>query len=103
MSTALTLTIGNISAAIGTNIFLGAEAPRYPTGYGISIVSWTIMIPVCNPLITQAVLLSAIIAAGSLWYLCAKENTRRDSLQIEQSPEELEHMGDKSPYYRYIM
>ncbi|GFZ52265.1 hypothetical protein JCM24511_10038 [Saitozyma sp. JCM 24511] len=36
MSSALELTMANISAAIGTNIFLGREAPNYPTGFGIS-------------------------------------------------------------------
>ncbi|ORY22904.1 retrograde regulation protein 2 [Naematelia encephala] len=91
MATALQLTVGNISAAIGTNVFLGKEAPNYPTGYGISI----------------AVLVLGIICAGVLWLMCNRENKRRDGMDINAiqatySDAQLEAMGDKSPLFRYI-
>lgn len=40
-NTASTLQLGiaNFATAIGTNSYLGTEAPRYPTGFGVGMVS----------------------------------------------------------------
>lgn len=36
---AITCTMGSISTIVGTNVYLGAEAPKYTTGLSLSIVS----------------------------------------------------------------
>ncbi|RSH89712.1 hypothetical protein EHS25_001697, partial [Saitozyma podzolica] len=91
MSSALELTMANISAAIGTNIFLGREAPNYPTGFGISLFTVGL----------------GIVLAGLLWWMLARENERRDKLDkaavARLSPAEIEEMGDSAPTFRYIL
>jgi MFS family permease len=37
-ATTLQLGIANFATAIGTNSYTGAEAPRYPTGFGVGMV-----------------------------------------------------------------
>lgn len=36
---AVTCTMGSLSTVVGTNVYLGREAPRYTTGLSLSIVS----------------------------------------------------------------
>jgi hypothetical protein len=103
MSSALELTMANISAAIGTNvrdqfghgltlqIFLGREAPNYPTGFGISLFTVGL----------------GIVLAGLSWWMLARENDRREKLDktvvARLSPTEIEEMGDSAPTFRYIL
>jgi hypothetical protein len=96
MSSALELTMANISAAIGTNvrdqfghgltlqIFLGREAPNYPTGFGVSLFTVGL----------------GIVLAGLLWWMLAREN---EAVVVRLSPAEIEEMGDSAPTFRYIL
>ncbi|RSH95800.1 hypothetical protein EHS25_000892 [Saitozyma podzolica] len=85
MSSALELTMANVSAAIGTN------APNYPTGFGISLATVGL----------------GFVLAGLLWWMLARENARRENLDKvvvnRLSPVEIEEMGDSAPTFRYIL
>ncbi len=84
-------TIANFCGAIGANIYLEKQAPRYPLGFGFSL----------------GVLLGGVSAALALKYFLEKENAKRDLISLEQvkqqySEQQLLEMGDKSPLYRYV-
>ena len=59
---ALSLMMANIGGAIGSNIFLESEIPRYWTGYGLS----------------AGFLALAIVCATVLRFVLVRENRRRD-------------------------
>lgn len=61
------MTVGNLGGAIGANIFLDYQAPKYPLGYGLCL----------------AVALAGIIAAVVLRFLVRRENKRREAISEE--------------------
>lgn len=65
---AMAFTMGNLGGAVGSNIYLVEEAPRYWTGYGVSLTCTTV----------------AIIAVFVLRWAYIKENKRRDSMSEEE-------------------
>jgi cbb3-type cytochrome oxidase subunit 3 len=74
-----------------SQVFLGREAPDYPTGFGISLATVGL----------------GIVLAGLLWWMLARENARRENLDkaivSRLSPLEIEEMGDNAPTFRYIL
>lgn len=89
---ALQLTVGNLGGAVGSNIYLSREAPRYWTGYGVSL----------------GVLVMAIIAGIILRIKLKAINAERDKMTTEEiyaryTPAQLADMGDKSPLFRYTL
>ena len=89
---AIQISIGNLGGAIGSNIYLGKEAPHYWTGYGFSL--GIIIVALC----------SAIILRLSL----NRINKQRDLMVPEEihakySQQELLDMGDYSPFFRYTL
>lgn len=88
---ALLISVGNLGGAIGSNIYLQSQAPKYPLGYGLSL----------------AILVTANICTVVLRFVYVKENSRReemteDDVREKYGEEELLLMGDKSPLYRYV-
>jgi MFS family permease len=110
---AMSIMMGNFGGAIGSNIYLAQEAPRYWTGYGVSIA--------CCAL--------AIVSTFVLRWAYKRENWKRDQISEEEvratytegtrfltplpalarmnfvltcDSAELLDMGDKSPLYRYV-
>lgn len=106
---AMAFTMGNLGGAVGSNIYLDKEAPRYWTGYGVSMACTTI----------------AIIAVFVLRWVYKRENARRDLISEDEVrakytegnvtplacaldttnstfPAELLVLGDRSPLYRYV-
>lgn len=85
--------LGNIGGIIGSNIFLGSEAPHYWTGYGVCL----------------GVGVMSAVATLVMRFLLKRENDRRDKLsevEIHASythEDELLRMGDASPYFRYTL
>lgn len=65
---AFQLTIASLATAIGTNSYLGREAPYYPTGFGLSM----------------AMCASSIIIAITLYFLLKRENRKLDEKEAEQ-------------------
>lgn len=93
---ALVITVGNLGGIMGSNIYIGAEAPNYPTGFGTCL----------------GVVLASITATLIVRRLLNKENRKRDAhmqgrtaedVVAEIGEERLLHMGDKSPFYRYTL
>jgi predicted MFS family arabinose efflux permease len=89
---ALLISGGNLGGAVGSNIFLASQAPRYPLGYGMCL----------------GMNLAAIAAAVVLRFAYTAINKRRDkkdpaATREKYSEEELLIMGDKSPLYRYVV
>ena len=89
---ALLISIGNLGGAVGSNIYLAKEEPRYWLGYGFSI----------------GILTAAICATFILRIAYLKANKDRDQMseaevRSKHTPEELLDLGDKSPLYRYVV
>lgn len=81
---------------MGSNIYLAREAPRYHTGFGVSL----------------AMCVLAIIATVILRWGYSTENKRRDQLERDvsnaeirarYSEEEMLELGDRSPFFRYTL
>ena len=93
---ALLISVGNFGGIAGSNIYIAAEAPKYPAGFGTSL----------------AICCLAVVAAYVLRIGFQRENAKRDRLLAEEGEEairaryteqELLDMGDKSPFYRYTL
>lgn len=108
---ALSIMMGNFGGAVGCNIYLAREAPKYQTGFGISLACLTL----------------AIVCTFVLRWVYMRENAQRDKISEEEvrakytegkdSPrvfrlarpntdyttEELLDLGDRSPLYRYVL
>ena len=93
---ALLISVGNMGGIAGSNIFLAAQAPEYPTGFGTGI----------------AICCCAIAMAYVLRVAYRKENEKRDRLMTEKSDDEIRAMyteqelldlGDRSPFFRYTL
>lgn len=88
---ALLISLGNLGGAIGSNIFLESQNPRYWLGYGFCL----------------GICAAAIACVTVLKFSWAKDNKKRDAMdeaeiRAQYTEEELLKMGDKSPLYRYV-
>lgn len=89
---ALLISVGNLGGAIGSNIYIAKQEPRYWLGYGYSL----------------GTLCAAIASTMILKTAFQRENKKRDAMSEEEcrlkySEEEMLAMGDKSPLYRYVV
>lgn len=89
---AIQISIGNLGGAIGSNIYLGKEAPHYWTGYGFSL----------------GIIIVALFSAIILRIRLDQINKKRDSMSLadihaKYSEQELLDMGDYSPLFRYTL
>jgi MFS family permease len=93
---ALLISIGNLGGIAGSNVYLAAQEPKYPTGFGTGL----------------GICCAAVCMAYVLRVAFRKENEKRDRLLAEVGEEalrarytdqELLDMGDKSPFYRYTL
>lgn len=92
ISIGLLVCIGNIGGLIGSYIYLDREAPRYPTGYGTSLTFAT----------------TGIVAATLLEFLLRRSNQKKALMTDEEvreryTEEEMHHMGEKSPLFKYAL
>lgn len=88
----MVISIGSFGGAIGSNIFLQEQAPKYRLGYGFSF----------------GVLIAGIIATLTLRFAYGALNKQREHISEAEAKErygeeELLAMGDKSPLYRYVV
>lgn len=93
---ALLISIGNMGGICGSNIYLAAQAPKYPTGFGVSL----------------GICCVGIIAAFILRWEYSRQNRMRDELieregeenvKARYTDQELLDLGDRSPFYRYTL
>lgn len=88
--------VGNMGGIMGSNIYLAREAPKYRTGFGVSL----------------AMCVAAIAMTFVLRWAYGQENKKRDQLFLEHSEEEIRarytdqemlDLGDRSPFWRYTL
>ncbi|KAL1627218.1 hypothetical protein SLS56_006457 [Neofusicoccum ribis] len=90
---ALLISMGNLGGAIGSNVYLEAQAPSYWLGFGFGL----------------GIALAAITATVVLKFTFERLNRQKEAMGTEEeirarfSEEELLRMGDKSPLFRYIV
>jgi sugar phosphate permease len=89
---AWTLAAGNIGSLVGTNIFLDKEAPRYQTGYGVSLGF------ICMGLATACTLEFVLKARNK-----QNEGFSEDEVRESFTDAQLDKLGDKSPLFRYML
>lgn len=82
---------GNLGGIVGSNIFLGNQAPHYWTGYGVCL----------------GVSVLSGIATLAMRSLLKRENKRRDALLISdnvgETNEHIGQIGDESQFFRYTL
>ena len=86
---ALLISLGNLGGAIGSNIFIEQQKPRYWLGYGFCL----------------GICAAAIACVTLLKFSWAWENKKRDAVDEAEvrsryTEQELLQLGDKSPLYR---
>lgn len=87
---AFMVTMGNAGGFIGSWIFQEKEAPQYPTGFGTSLAFGA----------------AGIAAALILEYSFARHNRKwqavsRAEIMARYTDQELERLGDRSPFFKY--
>lgn len=77
---------GNLGGIVASNIFFKTEAPKYPTGYGVSLG----MLWICGA------------ACTTLYFLVKIENKKRDRGERDWRLEEpdADNLGDDHPQFR---
>ncbi|WWC64670.1 uncharacterized protein I303_107281 [Kwoniella dejecticola CBS 10117] len=80
-----------IGGIVGSNIYLAKQAPRYQAGFGTSF---------------GLVLVGDIVIIAAYWWWIGRVNAKRaamseDEIRAKYSPEQLQEMGDKSPFFVY--
>lgn len=64
-ATALQISIGNLGAVLGTQLYRPATSPRYLLGHGFAM----------------GYLLANVVIVSTLWWVLARENRRREALE----------------------
>jgi hypothetical protein len=89
IASASILAIGNIGSIVGSNVYLGPEAPQYVTGYSVSLTT---------------IILAQLAATGYLFFAIyenrAKASGARDHL-LTLPEADLAALGEKHPSYKY--
>ncbi|KAH7038306.1 major facilitator superfamily domain-containing protein [Microdochium trichocladiopsis] len=91
-SSGIQVTVGNLAGVIGANIFLAAESPRYPTGYGTALgMTWI------------GVAAASALFCGLLVENRKRSRGKRDHRLEGRTEEELQNMGDWHPLFRFTL
>ncbi|TKX21087.1 MFS transporter-like protein 123 [Elsinoe australis] len=88
ISSAMMVGFGNVGGVVASNIFLVEEAPRYPTGYGVSLGLLWVCAAACT------------VFVWGLW----RENGKRErgERDYRYSSGERDNLGDDYPAFRYV-
>lgn len=92
MGIAYMICLGNLGGIAGSYIFIEAESPRYPTGFGASLGF-------------AAAGVGACFALEAAYYLQNKKKAAMSETEVREkyTDEELDAMGDRSPLYIYTL
>jgi len=83
---AMQITIGNLGAVIGTQLYRSNDGPRYLVGHSVAL----------------AYLVWNIVIVGTLWVVLDRENKRRDEAAARgERQDEGEWKGDADPRWRF--
>ncbi|KAF2096543.1 MFS general substrate transporter [Rhizodiscina lignyota] len=87
ISSAMQVGFGNIGGIVASNVYLAREAPKYPTGYGVSL-GFLWMCAIC----------CTILFFGLKW-----ENKKRDRGERDHRLQEpdADNLGDDHPHFRF--
>lgn len=88
LASAIQIGLGNCGGIIASNIFLKAEAPYYPTGFGTSLA-----------LMGLTGITSTIMFIGLKWENRIRDRGGRDYRLT--NGEDLGNMGDDHPHFRF--
>ncbi|KAF1843935.1 MFS general substrate transporter [Cucurbitaria berberidis CBS 394.84] len=86
VSSAMQVGFGNLGGIVASNVFFGSEAPRYPTGYGVSLG----MLWICGA------------ACTGMYFLVNFENRKRERGERDSRLQEpdADNLGDDHPHFR---
>ncbi|KAL4971594.1 major facilitator superfamily domain-containing protein [Aspergillus desertorum] len=92
IGSAFNICMGNTGGIIGSYMYLGREAPTYPTGFGLSLA------------FGASGLVVALVLEASFW-LANRGRKRMEEMEIRElyTDEQLLAMGDRSPLFRYML
>lgn len=86
---ALTNSVGNIGGIIGSFMYLESQAPRYETGFGLSLA------------LGAYALLTALLLEWN--YIATNAKKQRVAADGPQGDADLLAMGDKSPLFKHVL
>ncbi|KAI5927851.1 putative MFS transporter [Camillea tinctor] len=89
---AVNIAVGNIGGILGSYMYLDSEAPRYQTGFGLSLA-----------LGASGLLMSFMLELAYKWGNKKKEQMSEEEVRAKYTEDELLDMGDKSPLFRYVL
>lgn len=86
VSSAMQVGLGNLGGIVASNIFLTREAPKYRTGYGVSLG----MLWICG------------VSCTAMYFLARHENRRRDRGDRDHRLNDVDadNLGDDHPHFR---
>lgn len=85
---AMQISIGNLGAVLGTQLYRSTDGPRFFLGHGFAL----------------GYLCSNVLVVGTLWMILKKENSRRDKGERNDrlvGVDEAEWLGDEDPRWRF--
>lgn len=94
---ALLVSCGNLGGGlVGPNVFIAAQAPKYPTGFGV-----------CLAMVTIAIIMSIVLR-----FVYDAENKRRrrlldsdgvEAFRSRYTEQEMLDLGDRNPFFVYTL
>lgn len=89
---AFNICVGNIGGIIGSYMYLDKEAPRYETGFGLSLAFGA-----------TGMLVALALEASYKWGNSRKAKLSEDDINACYTEQELMKLGDKSPLFKYTL
>ncbi|UPL03178.1 hypothetical protein LCI18_014112 [Fusarium solani-melongenae] len=84
--------IGNIGGIIAGYMYLESEAPRYQTGYGLSLAFGA-----------SGLICAMVLEISYVWSNKQREKISEEEIRSRYTEQELLKLGDKSPRFKYIL
>ncbi|KAF5006451.1 hypothetical protein FDECE_7173 [Fusarium decemcellulare] len=89
---AFNICVGNIGGIIGSYMYLDKEAPRYQTGFGLSLAFGA-----------SGVIVALLLELSYKWGNKRKAQLTEEDIRAQYSEEQLLKLGDKSPLFKYTL
>ncbi|GKT51522.1 putative transporter [Colletotrichum spaethianum] len=89
---AFNICVGNIGGIIGSYMYLDSEAPKYSTGFGLSLAFGG-----------SGVVVALLLELSYKWGNAKKAKMSEEEIRAKYTEEQLMHMGDKSPHFKYVL
>lgn len=89
---AFNICLGNVGGVIGSYMYLESEAPKYYTGFGLSLAFGA-----------SAFIIAFLLELSYKWGNSKKAKLTEDEVRAKYTDKDLLDMGDKSPLFRYTL